>query len=119
MKFQTPIVLPDDALVYDIETDSLYQRGGPTVVHCLVVQHYRTREVFSFADHPGYASLADGVEILAEAPATVGHNAVSFDMPKLIKLCGAKLDRSRCLDTAILSRALLPDIASVFDDKLP
>lgn len=113
------IELPEDTFVFDVETDSIYQRGGPTVVHCIGVQHYDSGQEWVFADAPGYEPLSIGLELLRLAPHTIAHNGVGFDVKKLNALLGAEIDPTKCLDTLLIARSLLPDIQSVCPVPLP
>lgn len=115
----TLIEVPEDAMVFDIETDSIFQKGGPTKVHCIGLQHYGSGQEWLFANTAGYLPLAQGIELLELAPWTVAHNGIGFDVKKLNALCGAKIDPAKCLDTVLFARSLLPDVQSVFATPLP
>ncbi len=93
-------------IVFDIETDGF----NATKIHCLVCIDINRGEVWKFADHPGYLPISEGVALLEAADSLIGHNILGFDIPKLTKLAGARIDRSKACDTLIGTRILWPDL---------
>lgn len=64
----------------------------------------------SFADHPGYPPIAEGLQVLAAGDLLIGHNIVQFDLPALFKVYGVEMPLPKMRDTLILSRVLWPEI---------
>lgn len=78
-----------------------------TKIHSLVIRDISTDTVLSFADQPGYQSIAAGLEALANADLIVGHNCIKFDIPAILKLYPAwKLEDGIVRDTLVLTRYL-------------
>ena len=91
---------------FDAETDGF----NATKVHSLVIIDANTGAVYSCADQDGFIPIAQGVEMLECADRVIGHSILQFDIPKLSKLRGAKIDRARVLDTLLASRIAWPDL---------
>ncbi len=92
-------------LIFDIETDGLLDEL--TQVHCLVIQHVETGEVYSCTDH-GHTAIAAGLRFLADADLILGHNVIGFDIPALRKVYPDWKPRGIVRDTLLLSNLLYP-----------
>lgn len=93
-------------LVFDIETDGLLDEL--TQVHCLVCANADNGEIYSFADHPGYRPVHEGLALLADADLILGHNVIGFDIPALQKVYPDWKPRGVIRDTLLLSNLLYP-----------
>lgn len=82
--------------IIDIETDDL----NATTIWCAVVKNVATGEVFKLV---GKDSLKRFIDEAPEGAIWVGHNALSFDIPTINRLCGTNIPSARCVDTLILS----------------
>ena len=90
---------PFKRVVFDIETDGLLD--SLTRVHSLVIQCVDTGEMGSFADHPGYPSIQQGLAILEQAEKVYGHNIITFDIPALAKVYPRFVLKAKALDTYV------------------
>ena len=88
------------SLVFDIETDDL----KATKIWCLSICDVETEHVDSY-----WGDRLDlGIKRLEEADKLIGHNIISFDIPVLERLAGAKLSGKKVVDTLVLSRLFNP-----------
>ena len=88
------------SLVFDIETDDL----KATKIWCLSICDVETEHVDSYwGDRLGL-----GIKRLEEADKLIGHNIISFDIPVLERLAGARLSDKKVVDTLVLSRLFNP-----------
>ena len=101
------------ALVFDIETDGLYEQT--TKIHSLVIYDTETEEVYSCANAGNFLPISKGVELLQTADEIVGHNIIKFDIPVIQKLYPSFKPEGKIFDTLLLSKLIYPDIA-VMDD---
>jgi DNA polymerase I len=105
------LIPPDDGrtgrLVLDIETLGFTGR-----THGISIIDIDTGAIRLFADHHGYERLADAIPLLENAPCVIGHNISIFDIPRLNRDFGLKIDRNydRIYDTLIATRVLWPDL---------
>jgi len=97
--------------VLDIETDGLLDQM--TTIHCAVVKHYLTGEVFKY----GPDEIEEFVRSLHNQ-VIIGHNIIGFDMPAIYNWCeindkmfiGELYPRPKMeIDTLVMSRLLNPD----------
>lgn len=95
-------------LMFDIETDGLLD--GVTKVHCLWIQDIDTKEMWGYADQPGYSPLSAGFEKLSQATLLSGHNVLTYDIPVLAKLYPKLELTSNIFDTLVMARLLWADI---------
>lgn len=95
-------------VILDIETNGLLD--VVSVVHSIVVMDVHTQEIRSFADQPGYPSIADGIKLLERAKSITGHNIIKYDLPVLQKLHGLKKHYSQVYDTLVIARTAYPDL---------
>ncbi len=104
-------------LICDIETDGLLHQL--TKVHCIVLRDVDTGRIYSCADHPGYISLSEALDMLEAADAIIGHNLINFDLRALRKVYPYLSIKPECeiVDTLILSRVLWPELEPVDDQK--
>jgi DNA polymerase I-like protein with 3'-5' exonuclease and polymerase domains len=97
-------------LVFDIEANGLLDTVS--AIHCIVIADLDSDDVHQYGPHQIGAAL----EHLARADYLTGHNIVGYDLPLLRKLhqfapkAGCKI-----VDTLVVSRLVLPHIASVSD----
>ena len=92
-------------IVADTEADNLVPQAKR--IHCLCLHIIDTGEDFSFADHPGYTPIRDGLEVLQEADFIVGHNFRQYDSKLIRKLTGVELPQEKILDTLEMCRKLV------------
>lgn len=97
---------PSRRYIFDIETDGFVEEL--TKVHCLVLKDIDTGEVLSYADHPGYRPIEEGVRLLAGSDLIVGHNVINFDIPALIKVYPWFRPRGVVRDTIVCARLMWP-----------
>jgi len=97
------------ALVFDVETDGLLDTLSK--LHCLVILDTDTGKLISCADVEPYTPIHEGLKMLQEAPTIVGHNVLTFDIPAIQKLWPKWAPKGEVLDTLILSRLIVPEIA--------
>lgn len=94
---------------FDLETDGLLPEL--TKVHSLVIRDATSGDLIgSYADHPGYPPILEGLEKLAEGDLLIGHNVVTFDLLALAKVYGISFDPAKIRDTLILARVLWPEV---------
>ena len=90
-------------LSFDIETDGLLHDA--TQLHCLVLRDMDSKSVLSCTDnHSSYASMDDGLQLLAEADRIYGHNIVEYDLPLLKKLRPKWKTRAKVRDTYLIAQ---------------
>ena len=102
--------MSDERLVYDIETNGLLE--DVTKIHCLVMQNIVTMEVSAYHNttlQPCSGTLIEGIERLASAQLTAGHNIMAYDKPVLERLKGYSAPNQMHIDTIILSQMLFPE----------
>lgn len=100
-----------NVFLIDIECDSL----TPTRIWCMVVKELHSGKIWKFADeHNDPAKINHELkkffEEVTNEGVLVAHNGISFDFPVLVRLCGAKIPRSRCVDTLVLSYLYNPQL---------
>jgi DNA polymerase-1 len=98
-------------IVADIEADGLLHatptKPAATLIHCLCAHIIETGETYTFADHPGYLPMRDGLELLDAATYIIGHNFLRYDKPMIRKFKRHDLDANKVLDTLHLCKLLL------------
>lgn len=94
-------------LVFDIETDGLYD--DVTTLWCMSIKNLDTRENNIYrCDIEG--SIEEGLSLLSKAKQVIGHGIINYDLPVLRKLVGFELPNdTQITDTLILSRLFHPD----------
>ena len=100
--------------LFDCETNGLL--GFATKVHSLVLIDPDTGDLYSYADHPGYLPISEGIDRLNKADVIIGHNVIKFDVPVLEQIAGLKTS-AHVIDTLVCSRLIWSDIGER-DDKL-
>eukprot|EP01037_Dinobryon_pediforme_P020737 gene20737-21435_t len=98
------------SFLFDCETNGLLDQL--TKIHSLVLEDIDTGFVRSFADHPGFRPISEGVRLLQEADLIVGHNIVKFDIPAIKKVYPDFYPRGKNLDTLICSRVIWTNLAT-------
>ena len=89
-------------LVFDIETDGLYQDSKN--IWCMVAVDEDDNS-YSFKQD----EIDKGIELLKSADVIIGHNIIGFDVPVIKKLTGVDLyQHTKVLDTLTLSRLFHP-----------
>ena len=84
-------------LVFDIETDGLYQDSKN--IWCMVAVDEDDNS-YSFKQD----EIDKGIELLKSADVIIGHNIIGFDVPVIKKLIGVDLyQHTKVLDTLTLS----------------
>ena len=94
--------------LFDVESDGLLKEL--TRIHCLVIRDAETRETFRFRHNDQENTIAEGVEMLANADKIVGHNIVRFDILAIQKVFTSFMPKGEVLDTLVLCRMIAPDI---------
>lgn len=79
----------------DIEADDL----KATKIHIVCATNAATGETLDFVDRETFNRFVDAHQDCF----WVGHNAISYDLPTLVRLWGSRLDLGRCIDTLVLS----------------
>lgn len=92
----------NECLVFDTETDGLCA----SVIHCVGIFSLTTGQYDQYHGE----SLVDGLIRLSEASLLVGHWVSEYDCPTIERLTNGlvRFDYKRIVDTAKLSRQLLP-----------
>lgn len=88
-------------LVFDIETDGLYDKV--TKVFCIVIYDINREETFAY----GPDRIDDALAHLATGDVLIGHNVIFYDVPVLQKLHSFNC-KARILDTLICTRLIWP-----------
>ena len=92
-------------LVFDIESNGLLE--SISTIWCLVIQDADTGTQWSFSDYDNdLPSLADGIKMLQEADALIGHNIIGYDIPAIKIVTGVELIDKKCYDTLVMSQTL-------------
>ena len=81
--------------VLDIEADDL----KATRIWLVVATNAATGETIDFLDREAFNRFVDANQDCY----WIGHNAISYDLPTLVRLWGSHLDLSQCVDTLVLS----------------
>lgn len=102
--------------VFDLETDGLLKHL--TKVHCLVIRDVDSGECWSYADHPGYRPIKEGLVRLDEADELIGHNVIKFDLPALAKVYRWKPKPNAIVfDTLVAARVMWPRDILIDSDR--
>jgi len=75
------------AYVFDIEGNGLLYEA--TKLHCVVACDIETKVITAYHDtdlYPKHGSLKDGLSLLEDAEAIIGHNITGYDVPTIEKL---------------------------------
>lgn len=109
-------------VVADIEADGLLYatatKPAATLIHCLCAHVIDTNETYSFADHPGYLPIRDGLALLDAATYIIGHNFRHYDLPMIWKFKRHRLDPTKVLDTLDLCKRLVDLTILANDDQV-
>jgi len=98
-------------LVFDIETDGLYD--DVTCVHCVCIHDLDTEETYVFNDQGNAEPITRAVTMLEEADHIIGHNSIGYDVPVLKLLYPFFTPGGTVLDTLVLSRCVHPDLLAI------
>jgi len=88
-------------LVFDIETDGLYDQA--TKIHCIVIHDVNRQLTSSY----GPDRIGDAIEHLRGADVLIGHNILFYDIPVIQKLTQT-IFTARIIDTLICTRLIWP-----------
>jgi len=89
-------------LVFDIETDNLYDKV--TLTHCIVIYDITAQQTFTY----GPNNITAALDHLATADVLLGHNVIFYDLPVLEKLYPQFKHNARVIDTLICTRLIWP-----------
>jgi len=96
-------------IAYDLETNGLLYETDR--VHCGTIYDLDTNKSYIYSDSKEFevdGTIQDMLDILQQADLIVGHNIIKFDNMVLRKLYNVNLDRSKCIDTLIVSKLKYP-----------
>ena len=94
-------------LLFDLESTGLLRQGS--TIHCIVVRDSADEATHVF-DYKPERAVVQGVKMLEQADALIGHNIINYDIP-LIKEQYPDFDpQGEVLDTLVLSRIYYPNI---------
>ncbi|TAJ97135.1 MAG: DNA polymerase [Reyranella sp.] len=96
-------------LVFDTESDGFVD--DLTRLHSLVIRDAETSEVVLSCtdDSADFAPIEEGLRLLADADAIIGHNIVLHDLPAIRKVYPGWTTRAKVIDTLVLSRIAWPN----------
>lgn len=97
-------------LVFDIETNGLYQQC--TRIHCVGIKDIDTDEIFAFNDQGSQPPISQAITLLEDADHLIGHNIINFDIPVIQKFY-PWFKPKQCLDTLVLGRLIHPNIDKI------
>ena len=93
-------------LLFDIESTGLLRQGS--TIHCIVVRDPEgDTQVF---DYKPERAVIQGVKMLEQADALIGHNIINYDIPLLKEQYPDFNPVGETLDTLVLSRLYYPNI---------
>ena len=93
-------------LLFDIESTGLLRQGS--TIHCIVVRDTEgDTQVF---DYKPERAVIQGVKMLEQADALIGHNIINYDIPLLKEQYPDFNPVGEVLDTLVLSRLYYPNI---------
>lgn len=95
-------------LVFDIETDGLYQTVS--TIHCVTVYDLDSDQILVYNDQGDREPISRAVTLLDSADWVIGHNIINYDIPVLQKFYPFFNPSGRALDTLILSRLKYPNL---------
>ncbi len=101
-------------LIVDIETNAIKDWERLTdlhTIHCICIQDADTGELYSYNSQTEGA-LERAMEIIGASDTIIGHNAIGFDWPALVKMDKNKvLDVSPpfVIDTKVMAACIFPD----------
>lgn len=99
-------------LTFDIEANAK-DPNDVTMVWCIVTQDTTTKEVKKYHDYVAIAerdgTIEQGVDALLAADKTWSHYGISYDIPVLKRIHGARFDYNKVGDTLVVSSLLFPD----------
>lgn len=96
-----------EVLLADCESDNLLDKM--TLIHCIQIGTEDGDEVDVYADHPGYKTLAEGLERLKNAPKVVWHGGINFDHWAVNKISPGTLRKEQMVDTVVIGRLAFPE----------
>lgn len=92
-------------LTFDIESNGLLDTCN--TIWCLVAQDVDTKEIYKYSDYDDeLPSTAEGLKLLQDADALIGHNIIGYDIPAIKIITGVDLLDKKCFDTFIMSQTL-------------
>ena len=89
-------------LVFDIETNGL----DHSVIWCIAAKDIQTDKSYYYTDQDNrHPAIREGLELLSQASALIGHNIISFDLPALTKHHGwTPSPEQKLVDTMLMSQ---------------
>lgn len=96
-------------LVFDTESDGFV--ADLTRLHSLVIRDAETSKLVLSCtnDSDQFAPIEEGLRLLSEADAIIGHNIVLHDLPAIRKVYPGWSTRAKVVDTLVLSRIAWPN----------
>ena len=90
-------------LVFDIETDGI----DATRIWCLVIQDVDSKRIYKCSDVDEMClSISEGLSLMENAEALIGHNIIGYDLAIINKLLGKDFYNKKLYDTWVMSQTL-------------
>jgi hypothetical protein len=90
-------------LVFDIETDGI----DATRIWCLVIQDVDSKIIYKCSDVDEMClSISEGLSLMENAEALIGHNIIGYDLAIIKKLLGKDFYNKKLYDTWVMSQTL-------------
>ena len=103
-------------LIFDIETNAIKDWERLTdlhTIHCISIMDMKTEKVYSYNSQTKGA-IERALEILGSADTIIGHNAIGFDWPALLKWSNNSealtIDQPFVADTKVMAACIHPDL---------
>lgn len=100
-------------LIFDLESNGLYDDPMTDTIHCIVCKDIETNRIMQFtSEYRGFSTetgIDRGIRVLQNASELIGHNIIDFDLRLLKKIYPSFCPSGKILDTMILSQLLFPD----------
>ena len=92
-------------LTFDIEANGLLDTIDK--IWCLVAEDVDTNDVYLYSDYDDdLESIEEGLKLLKNATALIGHNIIGYDIPAIKIVTGVDLSEKKCYDTWVMSQTL-------------
>ena len=101
-------------LIVDIETNAIKDWERLTdlhTIHCICLQDVDTGKLYAYNSQTE-GSIARALEIIGAADTVIGHNAIGFDWPALLKMDkenSLSIDPPFVADTKVMAACIYPD----------
>ncbi len=102
-------------LIVDIETNAIADWERLTdlhTIHCISIMDVATEKVYSYNSQTEGA-LSRAFEIIGAAEKVIGHNAIGFDWPALLRMDregSLTIDPPFIIDTKVMAACIYPDL---------